>query len=140
MGWNRGVGHLGFQPTLWPKPAELLDDVRRQHFAFITHEYPVLHEQSPLFAEAEARGYLLATGYERGAGGVANYRQGQRHLDFSNPHVCAWWWAAPRGRWGSAPGVCGGSRGGGAPRPPRSSPAATARACTTSTIGSATRP
>jgi alpha-glucosidase (family GH31 glycosyl hydrolase) len=28
MGWNRGVGHLEFQPTLWPKPAELLDDVR----------------------------------------------------------------------------------------------------------------
>ncbi|HEY3190537.1 MAG TPA: TIM-barrel domain-containing protein, partial [Solirubrobacteraceae bacterium] len=58
-----------------------------------THEYPVLHEASPLFAEAEARGYLLATGYERGAGGVANYRQGQRHLDFSNPQVRAWWWA-----------------------------------------------
>ena len=84
-GWNRGVGHLEFQPDLWPQPAALLDDVRAQHFEFITHEYPVLHEESPLFAEAEARGYLLATGYERGAGGVANYRQGQRHLDFSNP-------------------------------------------------------
>jgi len=95
-GWNRGVGHLEFQPTLWPKPAELLDDVRKQHFEFITHEYPVLHEQSPLFAEAEARGYLLATGYERGAGGVANYREGQRHLDFSNPAARAWWWAAHR--------------------------------------------
>ena len=44
----------------------------------------MLHEQSPRFAEAEARGYVLSTGYERGAGGVANYRQGQRHLDFSS--------------------------------------------------------
>src|SRR5436309_4750572 len=88
-GWNRGVGHLEFQPTLWPKPDELLEEVRAQHFEFITHEYPVLHENSPLFAEAEARGYLLATGYERGAGGAANYREGQRHLDFSNPEVRA---------------------------------------------------
>jgi alpha-glucosidase len=95
-GWNRGVGHLEFQPDLWPQPAALLDEVRAQHFEFITHEYPVLHEESPLFAEAEARGYLLATGYERGTGGVANYRQGQRHLDFSDPAVCAWWWAAHR--------------------------------------------
>ena len=95
-GWNRGVGHLEFQPDLWPQPAALLDEVRARHFEFITHEYPVLHEESPLFAEAEARGYLLATGYERGTGGVANYRQGQRHLDFSDPAVCAWWWAAHR--------------------------------------------
>jgi alpha-glucosidase (family GH31 glycosyl hydrolase) len=96
LGWNRGVGHLQFQPELWPDPASLIDDARRQHFEVITHEYPVLHEQSPLFGEAEARGYLLSTGYERGAGGVANYRQGQRHLDFSNPDARAWWWAAHR--------------------------------------------
>src|SRR5262244_89249 len=95
-GWNRGVGHLEFEPALWPKPDELIAEVRAQHFEFITHEYPVLHAQSPLFPEAEARGYLLATGYERGAGGVANYREGQRHLDFSNPAACAWWWAAHR--------------------------------------------
>src|SRR5262249_2663005 len=95
-GWNRGVGHLEWEPALWPKPDELLSEVRAQHFEFITHEYPVLHAQSPLFPEAEARGYLLATGYERGAGGVANYREGQRHLDFSNPAACAWWWAAHR--------------------------------------------
>ena len=59
LGWNRGVGHLEFQPELWPDPAALLDEARAQHFEVITHEYPVLHEDSPLFAEAEARGYLL---------------------------------------------------------------------------------
>ena len=67
LGWNRGVGHLEFQPELWPDPAALLDEVRAQHFEVITHEYPVLHEDSPLFAEAESRGYLLAEGYERAA-------------------------------------------------------------------------
>ena len=96
LGWNRGVGHLEFQPTLWPDPGALLAEARAQRFEVITHEYPVLHEQSPLFAEAEARGYLLSTGYERQTGGAANYRQGQRHLDFSNPEVRAWWWAAHR--------------------------------------------
>ena len=94
LGWNRGVGHLEFQPGLWPKPEGLLEEVRRQHFEVITHEYPVLHEASPLFAEAEARGYLLTTGYERSGGGAANYRQGQRHIDFSNPAARAWWWSA----------------------------------------------
>src|SRR5580765_5476618 len=32
LGWNRGVGHLEFQPELWPQPAALLEDVRAQHF------------------------------------------------------------------------------------------------------------
>jgi alpha-glucosidase len=97
--WNRGVGHLEFQPELWPDPAALLDEMRRQHFEVVTHEYPVLHEASPLLAEAEARGYLLDAGYERVTGaarGSANYREGQRYLDFSNPAVRAWWWAAHR--------------------------------------------
>ena len=97
QGWNRGVGHLGFQPTLWPDPPALIDEVRRQHFEIITHEYPVLHEQSPLFAEAEAKGYLLDAGYGRASEAArrsANYREGQRYLDFSNPAVGAWWWSA----------------------------------------------
>jgi alpha-glucosidase (family GH31 glycosyl hydrolase) len=94
LGWNRGVGHLEWQPTLWPDPAALLAEMRAQRFEVITHEYPVLHEESPLSPDAEARGYLLTTGYERGTGGVANYRQGQRHIDFSNPAARAWWWGA----------------------------------------------
>jgi alpha-glucosidase (family GH31 glycosyl hydrolase) len=96
LGWNRGVGHLEFQPGLWRDPAALLAEMRAQHFEVITHEYPVLHEGSPLFAEAEARGYLLAEGYERTNGTGANYRQGQRYIDFSNPAAHAWWWAAHR--------------------------------------------
>ena len=96
LGWNRGVGHLEFQPALWKDPAALLGGARAQHFEAITHEYPVLHEESPLFSEAQARGYLIDAGYERGAGAGANYRQGQRYLDFSDPTVGAWWWKAHR--------------------------------------------
>jgi alpha-glucosidase (family GH31 glycosyl hydrolase) len=96
LGWNRGVGHLEFQPTLWADPAALLAEMRAQHFEIITHEYPVLHEQSPLFAEAEARGYLLDTGYERASPTGANYRQGQRYVDFSDPGARGWWWSAHR--------------------------------------------
>src|SRR6266536_2164653 len=98
-GWNRGVGHLGFQPELWPDPASLIDEARKQHFEVTTHEYPVLHEESPLFAEAEAAGYLLAEGYGRPSPegrGSANYRDGPRYIDFSNPAASAWWWSAPR--------------------------------------------
>lgn len=99
LGWNRGVGHLEWQPKLWPDPKSVLDEARRAHFEVITHEYPVLHEQSPLFADAEARGFLLASGYERATAatrGPANYREGQRHIDFSNPDARTWWWAAHR--------------------------------------------
>ena len=96
LGWNRGVGHLEFQPALLPDPAALLKDVRAQHFEVITHEYPVLHSDSPLFDDAAARGYLLDAGYERAAAAGANYRQGQRYIDFSNPAAAAWWWAAHR--------------------------------------------
>jgi alpha-glucosidase (family GH31 glycosyl hydrolase) len=96
-GWNRGVGHLGFQPELWPDPQALIDEARALHFEVTTHEYPVLHEASPLFEEAELRGFLLAEGYGRPGGrGQADYREGQRYLDFTNPAVCAWWWAAHR--------------------------------------------
>src|SRR5438093_8305508 len=96
-GWNRGVGHLGFQPELWPDPQALIDEARAQHFEVTTHEYPVLHEASPLFEEAELRGFLLAEGYGRPTGGgQANYREGQRYLDFTNPAACTWWWAAHR--------------------------------------------
>jgi alpha-glucosidase (family GH31 glycosyl hydrolase) len=104
LGWNRGVGHLEFQPALWPEPAALLADARAQHFEVITHEYPVLHEASPLFEAAEARGYLLGAGYERGAATGANYRQGQRYIDFSDAEAAAWWWAAHRElvEWGVA--------------------------------------
>ena len=97
LGWNRGVGHLEFQPELWPDPSSLLTETRQQHFEVITHEYPVLHEKSPLYADAEARGFLLGHGYERSAAGApANYRDGQRYIDFSHPAVPAWWWSAHR--------------------------------------------
>jgi alpha-glucosidase (family GH31 glycosyl hydrolase) len=96
LGWNRGVGHLEFQPELWPDPAALVGEARGQHFEVIVHEYPVLHEASPLFAEAESRGYLLVEGYERAAATGSNYRQGQRYVDFSSPAARAWWWSAHR--------------------------------------------
>jgi alpha-glucosidase (family GH31 glycosyl hydrolase) len=99
MGWNRGVGHLEFQPDLIPDPAALLAELRDQHFQLITHEYPVLHEASPLFAEAREQDYLLDEGYERrtpAARPTTNFHEGQRYIDFSNPAASAWWWAQHR--------------------------------------------
>src|SRR4029450_5438285 len=143
LGWNRGVGHLEFQPALWKDPAALLDEARAQHFEAITHEYPVLHEESPLFSEAQARGYLIDAGYERGGGAGANYRQGQRYLDFSDPTVGAWWWKAHRelialgvGGWG----VAGAWVRTTAPRPRPPCAPAPAACSTISTTASATRP
>ena len=93
-GWNRGVGHLAFQPEVFGD-GEVLEDFREQHFHLITHEYPVVHGDSPLFAEAERAGYLLDAAYARlmqTDPSAALYKDGQRLIDFSQPEACAWWW------------------------------------------------
>jgi alpha-glucosidase len=99
LGWNRGVGHLEFQPDLFPDPAATLHEIRRQGFRAITHEYPVLHEHSPLYAEALHLGYLLSEGYDRVMPADrphADFHEGQRFIDFSNPAARSWWWAQHR--------------------------------------------
>jgi len=99
LGWNRGVGHLECDLRSLPEPAAYFAQLHAQHFHVVTHEYPVLHSASPLYAEASARGYLLDAGYPHAAAlerPTDNYREGQRYLDFSNPEVRAWWWQQHR--------------------------------------------
>src|SRR5579872_1681827 len=99
LGWNRGVGHLECEPRVLPDPATMFAELQAQHFHAVTHEYPVLHPDSPLYAEACERGYVLDAGYARvvSAGRPTdNYRDGQRYLDFSRPEVQAWWWQQHR--------------------------------------------
>lgn len=99
QGWNRGVGHLQFNEALAPDPAALLAEMRGAGFRVFSHEYPTLHADSPLHAEAEANGYLLEYGYpdqRPHADGATNYREGQRFIDFSNPAARRWWWEAHR--------------------------------------------
>ena len=98
-GWNRGVGHLEFEPELFARPGALLSELRDQHFRVITHEYPVLHESSPLFADAETNGYLLDAAYPRLLPPQPNapvYKDGQRLVDFSQSEARSWWWRAHR--------------------------------------------
>jgi alpha-glucosidase (family GH31 glycosyl hydrolase) len=94
-GWNRGVGHLEFEPKLFADPAALIGEFRRAHFHVISHEYPVLHAASPLHDEAVRRGYLLDAGYPLRPPGrplATNFKEGQRYLDFSQDEVRRWWW------------------------------------------------
>ncbi len=59
----------------------------------------MLHEASPLFAEAERKGYLLDVAYPQLAPphpGAVVYKEGQRLIDFSRPEVRSWWWQAHR--------------------------------------------
>ncbi|HUB49396.1 MAG TPA: TIM-barrel domain-containing protein [Acetobacteraceae bacterium] len=93
-GMNRGVGFLEFEPDLFANAGAILDEFHRSHFRVLSHEYPVLHPQSPAFGEAAAEKYLLDYGYPDIAPqqGVVNYKAGQRCLDFSRPEVRRWWW------------------------------------------------
>lgn len=98
-GWNRSVGHLEFEPDVFAEADATLSAFRDQHFHVITHEYPVLHEDSPLFEEAERAGYLLDAAYPRLTQtdpAIAVYKEGQRLIDFSQQDARAWWWAAHR--------------------------------------------
>jgi alpha-glucosidase (family GH31 glycosyl hydrolase) len=98
-GWNRGVGHLEFEPHVFASANAMLSDFRDQHFQVVTHEYPVLHETSPFFAEAERNGYLLDVAYPRLAPphpGAVVYKDGQRLIDFSQSEARSWWWQSHR--------------------------------------------
>ena len=106
LGWNRGVGHLECEPTLIPEPAAFFGDLRKRHFHVMTHEYPVLHPESPVYPEAASREYLVDAGYApappRTSRPPASYQEGQRYLDFSQREVREWWWRQHRDlvRWG----------------------------------------
>ncbi len=99
-GWNPGVGHLAWEPELFPEPASAVAALHEQGFRVVTHEYPVLHPDSPLGPEARERAFLLESGYpnvDPAARPLTGYHEGQRHLDFSRPEVGAWWWEQHRG-------------------------------------------
>ena len=97
-GWNRGVGHLDFEPSLLPHPEQTLAALRDHNFHLTTHEYPVVHGRSPAYTEAKAKGYLLDAGYadKPTDPSVVNYKEGQRYIDFSRPEARAWWWEQHR--------------------------------------------
>jgi alpha-glucosidase (family GH31 glycosyl hydrolase) len=98
-GWNRAVGQLDWQPDLVPDPDALMAELRGMGFRIFSHEYPALHADSPLYAEAVREGFLLDWGYpdERPyPPGTVAYREGQRFIDFSSPPARRWWWRAHR--------------------------------------------
>jgi alpha-glucosidase len=95
LGWNVGVGHLAYQPALFAEPRALIGALHKRGLRVVTHEYPVLHQHSPLHAEARLKNYLLNEGYADQTGtqsSSTNYHEGQCFLDFSRPEVGAWWW------------------------------------------------
>ncbi len=94
-GWNRGVGHLEFEPGIFADPAALIGGLRAQNFRVFSHEYPVVHESAPGFAEAARDGHLLAHAYPRmppTADRPVVYKDGQRMIDFTRAEARAWWW------------------------------------------------
>ena len=98
-GWNRAVGRLDYEPSVFPEPAATIADFRRQGFRVITHEYPAVHADSPLHEEMAAKGFLLDDGYENATpkpGPSTSYYEGQRFIDFSKPEAGALWWEKHR--------------------------------------------
>ncbi|MEO8137319.1 MAG: TIM-barrel domain-containing protein, partial [Betaproteobacteria bacterium] len=100
MGWNKGVGWLDWHRDLAPDPASLVDEFHARDFHLIMHEYPVVHPESPLHAEALAQGFLLDDGYPdtpAAARTPVTYTSGQRFVDFSQEAAREWWWGRHAG-------------------------------------------
>jgi alpha-glucosidase (family GH31 glycosyl hydrolase) len=49
-GWNRAVGSLDYEPSVFPEPRATIAAFKEMGFRVVTHEYPVVHESSPLYA------------------------------------------------------------------------------------------
>ena len=94
-GWNRAVGSLDYEPSVFPEPRATIAAFKEQGFRVVTHEYPVVHEGSPLYAGAVEQGFLLDDGYERVTRAnrpSTDYHEGQRLIDFEDPAAGRWWW------------------------------------------------
>ena len=129
QGWNRGVGHLEFQPDALAGAGRAAR--RGARAALRGHHARVPGAPRGVAAVRRGRGARLSAGRPAtsgGAGGVANYREGQRYLDFSNPAARAWWWAAHRELVRARRRRLVARRRRGAAGRARSSPPATARA------------
>ena len=45
-GWNRAVGSLDYEPSVFPEPASMIAEAKAQSFHVVTHEYPAVHHDS----------------------------------------------------------------------------------------------
>ena len=70
-GWNRAVGSLDYESSVFPEPRATIAALKARGFRVVTHEYPVVHEGSPLYAGAVEQGFLLDDGYQRVTPGEA---------------------------------------------------------------------
>src|SRR5262249_18523172 len=98
-GWNEAVGSLAFEPSTFTAPEAMLRGFRAQNFRVITHEYPVIHENSPDHAEAAARRFLLEDGYERIVPATRpsdNFYEAHGFGDSSRQEAAAGWGGKPR--------------------------------------------
>lgn len=99
LGWNDSVGTLEFQKEIFAEPDKIINNLHERGFRVLIHEYPVLHQKSPLYKDAQERGYLLDHYYPKindpKRQGV-NFKEGQAFIDFSKAEVREWWWNAHR--------------------------------------------
>ncbi len=100
LGWNRGVGHLEFQPELWPDPAGLLAEARDQHFEL---DHPRVPGAPRGVAAVRRGGVARATSWRRATSASARARARRRTTakasatSTSRTRTSArWWWAAHR--------------------------------------------
>jgi alpha-D-xyloside xylohydrolase len=97
---NRTRFRFQFDPARYPDPRAVLDELHALNFKVCVWEYPMVSRRGPLFAEFEAKGWLLRDPKTGRAvvhdwGEASQDPQGPLQpsglIDFTHPDAYAWW-------------------------------------------------
>jgi alpha-glucosidase len=88
--WFKEMGDLEFHAVDWPKPGQMITELKNQGFRIMVIEEPYITVKSRNYSEASNRGYL-AKHYD-GSPYTFDFWPGECGMvDFSNPAARAWW-------------------------------------------------
>jgi alpha-D-xyloside xylohydrolase len=97
---NRTRFRFEFDPARYPDPKAFLDELHALNFKVCVWEYPMVSRRGPLFADFEAKGWLL-TDPTTGRAVVHDWGEASLDplsplqpsglIDFTHPNAYAWW-------------------------------------------------